>query len=328
MNEAINNLVPTSFKVRITFARPNQNCVQVKSTIATTDSSILISKVRDIAALFKLRLASLVVVSALLGFFMGGNALDWFNISILCLGGFLLTGGSNGMNQVWEKKWDALMKRTMVRPIPAGRMNHMEASIISMTAAIIGILLLWIFINPASGILGLSAFVLYVFFYTPLKRKTSLAVFVGAFPGAIPPMLGYVAATNNFGLEAGLLFAMQFMWQFPHFWSIAWVSHEDYQRGGYDLLPFRGGPSKRNAFQIFLYAAFLIPVSLLPWALPLSNPMVGNIAMIVAVLSGALMAWYSYLLFRNCETKHARKVMFTSFFYLPIVQLFYVLDKL
>lgn len=285
------------------------------------------AKVRDVAALFKLTLATLVVISAVLGYFMGTSVADWKQILVLCVGGFLLTGGSNGMNQVWEHRWDKLMLRTQNRPIPTGRMSVREATIISMAAGIAGIILLWVFINPASGILGLLAFFMYVFLYTPLKRITSLAVFVGAFPGAIPPMLGYVAATNNYGLEAGLLFAMQFMWQFPHFWAIAWVAHEDYLRGGYKLLPFAEGRSKRSAFQIFLYSLFLIPVSLLPWAVPLAHPLTGNIAAIVAVIAGSVMSWFAFRLFRNCDVSDARKVMFTSFFYLPIVQLFYVIDK-
>ncbi|MFN0032284.1 MAG: heme o synthase [Flavobacteriales bacterium] len=300
----------------------------MKTTSITTDSNAVISKVRDIAALFKLRLASLVVVSAVLGYYMGAATTEWVKMLALCLGGFLLTGGSNGMNQVLERRWDALMNRTAVRPIPSGKMSHVEATILSILAATAGIVLLWWLVNQACGILGLCAFFMYVFLYTPLKRVTSLAVFVGAFPGAIPPMLGYVAATNNYGLEAGLLFAMQFMWQFPHFWSIAWVSHEDYKRGGYDLLPFRGGPSKRNAFQIFLYSAFLIPVSLLPWALPVQQPMMGNVALAVAVICGLIMLLFSMRLYRTSDTRDARKVMFTSFFYLPVVQLFYVLDRL
>jgi protoheme IX farnesyltransferase len=299
-----------------------------KTTSISNDSATFMLKIRSIAALFKLRLASLVVISAVLGYFMGRSSIDWKIMTALCLGGFLLTGGSNGMNQVWEKRWDALMNRTRTRPIPTGKLSATEAAVISMIAGIAGIVMLWVMINPASGILGLCAFFMYVFIYTPLKRITSLAVFVGAFPGAIPPMLGFVAATNNYGLEAGLLFAMQFMWQFPHFWSIAWVSHEDYQRGGYDLLPFRGGPGKRNAFQILLYAAFLIPVSLLPWALPFDKPLVGNLAMAVAVLAGGIMFWYSLKLYSSLDVKDARRVMFTSFFYLPVVQLFYVIDKL
>jgi protoheme IX farnesyltransferase len=141
-------------------------------------------------------------------------------------------------------------------------------------------------------------------------------------------MLGYVAATNNFGLEAGLLFAMQFMWQFPHFWAIAWVAHDDYMRGGYKLLPFNEGRSTKTAYQIFLYSLFLIPVSLLPWALPLNAPMTGNIAAIITALAGLLMSYYAFRLVRSCDTSDARKVMFTSFFYLPVVQLAYVMDKL
>jgi protoheme IX farnesyltransferase len=169
---------------------------------------------------------------------------------------------------------------------------------------------------------------MYVFIYTPMKRISSLAVFVGAFPGAIPPMLGYVAATNNYGLEAGLLFAMQFMWQFPHFWAIAWVAHDDYVRGGYKLLPFNDGRTKQTAYQILLYSLFLIPVSLLPWALPVNKPMIGNIAAIVAILGGLVMSWYSFRLVKSCDLKDARRVMFASFFYLPVVQLFYVIDKM
>jgi protoheme IX farnesyltransferase len=187
---------------------------------------------------------------------------------------------------------------------------------------------LWIFINPASGILGLFSFFSYVFIYTPLKRVTSLSVFVGAIPGAIPPMLGYVAATNDYGLQAGILFAIQFMWQFPHFWAIAWVAHEDYQRGGYQLLPFSEGRTKRSAFQMFSFSLALIPVSLIPWALPADQPMIGNIAALVAVISGIIMSWLAWKLYKSCETADARRLMFASFIYLPVVQLFYVIDKL
>ena len=278
--------------------------------------------------LFKLRLSFLVVVSAVLGFFMGNVPFNAQSLIVLCLGGFLLTGGSNGLNQVWEREWDKLMTRTMNRPLPTMRLSAIEGIVISSVAGVAGILLLWVYINPASGILGLLAFFLYVFVYTPLKRITSLAVFVGAFPGAIPPMLGYVAATNNYGLEAGMLFAMQFMWQFPHFWAIAWVVHDDYLKGGYNLLPFREGRTKKSAFQIFMYSLFLIPVSLLPWAAPIHHPMVGNLAGTIALIGGLIMAYYAFQLYRTCEVAIARKLMFASFFYLPIVQLFYMLDKL
>lgn len=306
-----------------------ENFDPLKSTgaISSAENPVM-SKVKDVAVLFKFRLTFLVVISAVLGYFMGESTVSDYKLLVLCVGGLLLTGGSNGLNQVWEKEWDKLMVRTRNRPVPVGKMSPLEAILISAVAGVAGIVLLWIFINKAAGILGLFAFFSYVFLYTPLKRVTSLAVFVGAFPGAIPPMLGYVAATNSFGLEAGLLFAMQFMWQFPHFWAIAWVAHEDYERGGYKLLPFNEGRSKKSAFQIFIYSLFLIPVSLLPWALPATLPMVGNMAAAVALSAGALMAWYAYKLYRTCDVKEARKLMFASFFYLPLVQLFYVIDKL
>jgi heme o synthase len=300
----------------------------LKSTTIDKATPLWLVKIKDIAALYKLRLASLVVVSAVLGYFMGTSHVQPAQLWLLGIGGFLLTGGSNGLNQVWEREWDKLMSRTMTRPMAAGRMSAIEGTIWSSLAGISGILILWIGINPASGILGLLAFFLYVFVYTPLKRITSFAVFVGAFPGAVPPMLGYVAATNDYGLEAGVLFAMQFMWQFPHFWSIAWVLHDDYLRGGYKLLPFAEGRSKRSAFQILIYTMFLVPVSLLPWAVPFSQPMVGNLGGAVAFVAGVAMVWYSIKLYRSCDVSDARRLMFASFFYLPIVQLAYVLDRM
>jgi heme o synthase len=283
-------------------------------------------KCRAIAELYKLRLAFLVVVSAILGYLLGCQQVDWLKLLVLCIGGFLLTGGSNGMNQVWEKEYDKLMDRTKLRPIPTGRLSVNEAAFASGIAAIIGIVMLWTMVNTACGILGLAAFFSYVFLYTPLKRISSLAVFVGAFPGAVAPLLGYVAA-DHYGIEAGSLFAMQFMWQFPHFWAIAWVAHEDYIKGGYHLLPM-GGRTKASAFQILIYSLFLIPVSLLLWVFPIGLPIVGNGAAVVAIVSGMVMTWYAFKLYRSCDVKEARKLMFASFFYLPIVQLAYVLDRI
>jgi heme o synthase len=300
--------------------------VQAQSPATATPAAP--SFVRDIAMLFKLRLTLLVIISAVLSYYMGADETNPVTLSALCIGGLLLTGGSNGLNQALEREWDKLMIRTQNRPIPTGRMSLRTAVVLSMIAGIAGILILWYYCGTACGILGASAFVMYVAFYTPLKRISSLAVFVGAFPGAIPPMLGYVAATNNFGLEAGLLFAMQFMWQFPHFWAIAWVAHDDYLRGGYKLLPFNEGRSKKTAYQILLYSLFLIPVSLLPWALPLQAPMTGNVAAVITAVAGMVMSYYAFRLVQSCDTADARKVMFASFFYLPVVQLAYVLDKL
>jgi heme o synthase len=285
-------------------------------------------KLKAILELFKLRLSFLVVISCILSYEMGASRWIFQDLIWLLVAGFLLAGGSNAANQILERNWDALMNRTMGRPLPTARISVIQAWVVALITSFFGIVILFVFLNRAAGILGLSAFVSYVFIYTPLKRISPWAVLVGAFPGAIAPMIGYVAATNQFGLEAGLLFAVQFMWQFPHFWAIAWVSHEDYTRGGYKLLPFRDEPDKRVAFQILLYSMFLIPVSLLPWALPLGLPMVGNIAASICILIGIYFVWLSWNLYLEPNMKNARKVMFASFFYLPIIQIAYVIDKL
>ncbi len=297
-------------------------------TASGLSKSVSFARFRDLAAFFKLRLSLIVVLSAILGYFMGTSTADWGALAALSLGGLLLTGASNGFNQVWERDLDRLMRRTEDRPLPSGRMSVVEGLLIAGVSAISGILILWFFLNPLCGILGVIAIFFYVFLYTPMKQKSALAVFIGAFPGAIPPMLGYVAATGEFGVEPGALFATQFMWQFPHFWAIAWVAHDDYQRAGYKLLPFNAGRSKRSAFQILLYSLFLIPVSLLPWALPAEAPMIGNAGMTIVLASGLAFAWLAFRLYRSSTTKDAKILMFASFIYLPIVQVMYVIDKL
>jgi protoheme IX farnesyltransferase len=300
--------------------------LKTADSIATTTTST--SKVKDLAMFFKFRLSMIVVLSSILGYLMGAETVSGFSVVSLIVGGFLLSGASNGFNQVWEKDLDRLMKRTENRPMPQGRMSFTEGIVISSIAALAGILILWLSLNALCGILGAIALFFYVFLYTPMKQKNSLAVFIGAFPGAIPPMLGYVAATGQFGLEAGLLFATQFMWQFPHFWAIAWVVYDDYKAAGYKLMPFNDGRSKRSAFQIVLYSFFLIPVSLLPWAFPADAPLIGNLGMVVVTLCGIAFAFLAWRLYRSCETRDAKVLMFASFLYLPIVQLFYVIDKL
>lgn len=282
---------------------------------------------KDIAALFKVRLGFFVVMSAILGWFMAVETLDLKSFLLLTIGGYLLTGASNGLNQVIEKRVDGLMERTAERPLPAGRMEPSQAIMYSVLAGIIGLGCLFT-LNPLSGWLGVAALVSYVFIYTPLKSRSTLSVFVGAFPGALPPMIGYVAATGDFGIEPGTLFAVQFMWQFPHFWAIAWLAHDDYQKAGYHMLPFRAGRTKESAWQILMYTAFCIPASLLPWALPTGSPMVGNIALSVAILCGIGFMIPAVKLFRTLDRKHARQLMFASFAYLPVVQIAYVLDKI
>lgn len=278
------------------------------------------------AVLFKLRLASLVVVSAVLGYLMG-IAPGEFNALALCAliaGGTLLTGASNALNQVLEVHEDGLMKRTADRPLVRGSLTSTEAVWAAFIAGGLGTLLLWMTFGSLTGILGFISLFMYVALYTPLKKRSAWAVFVGAFPGAFPPMLGYVAATGQFGLGPGLLFAMQFMWQFPHFWAIAWVLDEDYARAGFRLLPSPGGTDRRSAFLILLYTLFVIPVGMLPWVFSL----VGGVGMAVAVALGLVMLVPAWRLYRTMERKAARQLMFASFLYLPIVQLAYFLDRL
>ena len=281
---------------------------------------------KDLAVLFKLRLGTFVVLSAVLGWFMGADSIGLIPFLELTIGGYLLTGASNGFNQIIEKEADAKMGRTSGRPLPSGRMSVRAAALWSSLAGALGLAALF-HIGTKAGLLGLLAIASYVLAYTPLRPRTGFSVLVGAIPGAIPPMLGYVAATNEFGIEPGTLFAVQFMWQFPHFWAIAWVAHEDYLKAGYKMLPFKEGRGAASARQILLYTMLCIPASLLPWALPGESTMVGNIALVVAILAGLGFLVPAVKLWRSLEVKDARQLMFASFLYLPVVQVTYVLDK-
>ena len=287
-------------------------------------SSMLLDKVRAYAAFFKLRLASLVVFSAALGYLIAADTINWIDFINLCIGGFLVTGSSNGFNQIIEKDLDKLMERTKNRPLVIGKMTKIEAYWVASLSGIIGILMLWLLINPLSGILGVLALFLYVAVYTPMKQISPWAVFVGAFPGAIPPMLGWVAYSGSFGIEPGLLFAIQFMWQFPHFWAIAWKADDDYKLAGFRLLPSKGGKDQSSAFLILLYSLFMVLVSLLPLAFNL----IGTTAAIFILLAGTLMVWPSIQLFRNRSDKSALKVMLASFIYIPIILIAWLLDKI
>lgn len=279
------------------------------------------SKVKSYLVFTKFRLSALVVVSALSGYlFVGGS--DWKQIFLLLVGGLLVTAASNGSNQIWEKDLDKLMNRTSKRPLPRGEMSLTEAYAIVIFCLVVGLGMLYM-LNLSSALLGLAAYVSYVFMYTPMKRKSPWAVFVGAFPGAIPPMLGAIAHTNTFDLIPGVLFFVQFTWQFPHFWAIAWVAYDDYKAGGFSLLPSKHGKSKNSAFQITVYSLLLIPFSLMPWLLGWT----GWTSMVLATLLGAAFFWYSFKLFTTCADKDARMLMFASFLYLPVIQFVYVFDK-
>jgi protoheme IX farnesyltransferase len=269
----------------------------------------------------KFRLSSLVILSAIAGYLFAGGS-DITELILLTFGGIFVTGASNGANQIWEQHLDKLMNRTNRRPLPQGWMTNKEAYSVVVISLIIGTAMLFA-INLFSALLGLFAFVSYVFIYTPMKQVSSWAVLIGAFPGAIPPFLGAIAATNDFGLLPGVLFFVQFTWQFPHFWAIAWILHEDYQRAGFHLLPSKTGKTKNSAFQIMIYSLALIPFSLIPWLMGWC----GTVTLVLASCIGILFFVYSYKLFITCEDKDARKLMFASFVYLPIIQFVYVFDR-
>ncbi len=271
----------------------------------------------------KFRLSALVILSALSGYlFVGGN--DGLEMVYLMLGGLLVTAASNGSNQIWERELDVLMNRTGKRPLPTGEMSVNEGLIVIALCLLPGLAMLYQ-LNLASMLLGLAAFVSYVFIYTPMKRISTWAVFVGAFPGALPPMIGAVAGTpsGELGLVAGVLFFVQFVWQFPHFWAIAWVVYDDYQQAGFSLLPSKDGRTKGSAFQIVVYSLALIPFSLLPWLLEWTS----NITLIVAGSCSILFFLQSYKLFLSLKIADAKKLMFASFIWLPIVQFLYVFDR-
>ncbi len=290
------------------------------ATSLTSEKVSLGMKFRTYMVFTKMRLASLVIVSALSGYlFNGGHS--WIDACYLMFGGMLVTAAANGSNQIWERDIDKRMKRTQTRPLPMGEMSVREGVIVVLITLTVGTFLLYL-LNIQSALLGLFAYVLYVFLYTPLKPVTPWAVFVGAFPGAFPPMLGAIAVDGQFGLIPGVLFFIQFTWQFPHFWAIAWVAYDDYKAGGFSLLPSSGGKSKGSAFQIAVYSLMLIPFSLLPWLL-------GWTGLTSMIISAAVGAWFfltAYRLFVTCDTKDARRLMFASFIYLPIIQFAYVFD--
>lgn len=277
-------------------------------------------------ALAKPRLASLVIISAVLGYVLatGSAGLVWTELLAIIIGGFLVTGGSNGWNQVLERETDKLMERTKDRPLAAGRMTATEGMLFSSFLAILGLAIIWRFTNFNAFLLALASLVSYAFMYTPLKHKTPWAVLVGAFPGAVPPMLGWVAATGEFGLVPGALFAIQFIWQFPHFWSIAWVLDEDYRKAGIRLLPSGGEKNPRSAFMVLLYSLFLIPVCLLPWMLGIT----GTISAVIGAALGGFFSYMAYLFYVEQDERSAKQLMFTTFFYLPVIQIIFVLDRI
>lgn len=279
----------------------------------------------DYSQLIKFRLTFTVVFSSILGYLLGVEGeINWLLVSALALGGFLVVASSNGINQIIEKDFDKLMTRTENRPIAQNRMTILEAGIFCAITGVVGVSILGLYLNTYSALLGFASLMCYAFIYTPLKKVSNLAVLIGAFPGAIPPLLGWVAATGEFTSAAVVLFLLQFFWQFPHFWSIAWILDDDYKKAGYQLLPSASGRTEESATQIIIYSAVLIPLSFLPHIFGIS----GQISMIVVTLGSILLTLFSYRLYKSLSIKDAKRLMFSSILYNPLVLISLLIDKI
>ena len=284
----------------------------------------LFEKAKAYWELLKFRLSFLVAFSCAFGFVLATPVVNWTTLIMLFVGGLLLSGSSVTINQIIEKDLDKLMTRTMNRPLPTGRVSVREAAIFAAICFGLSVSILLIFTNVFTTILSVVSMLLYCFVYTPLKRVGSIAVFVGAIPGALPPLLGWVAATGGVSIEAWIIFGIQFIWQFPHFWAIAWVADDDYKKAGFKLLPWGGQKDLNTAIQIMVYTMFLLPLGLLPAKFGVT----GIDSAIVATVCGVLFLAQTFSLMKTGSRQSALRIMFGSFLYLPIVQIAYLLDKI
>jgi len=297
----------------------------MKTAVGSANNTKSLLTFTDFKEITKSRLALSVVFSSLAGYLLGAYEVNPISLLLLAFGGYCMVGASNAFNQVIEKDLDALMNRTKNRPIPSGRMSTNKAMTLAVLMTILGVVSLYV-LNPKTAMFGAISIFIYTSVYTPLKTKTPLSVFVGAIPGAIPFMLGWVAATNNFGIEPGTLFMIQFFWQFPHFWALAWMLDEDYQKGGFKLLP-TGKKDKGTAVQIIMYTIWMIIISVIPafgitGRLHLSIP-----AAVIVLILGLVMLVFGFILFEKRDNKSARKLMLISVSYITLMQLVYVIDK-
>lgn len=310
----------------------------VKETnIASSASYSLATRVKDYMQLVKFTLSFTVVFSCVICYLLAPNVVgyDWVLITILFFAGMLVTGSANAINQAVEKDTDAMMKRTATRPVASGRMSQAEAYAFAFITGALGVGLMYYYFNLSAAILSAFSLFLYAFIYTPLKKVNSIAVLVGALPGALPCLIGWVAGTDQLGIfekvqgteisnAAGwVLFGIQFLWQFPHFWAIAWVAHKDYSSAGFKLLPADKGPTKFTAVQAIMYSVLMIPVGILPRVLGLT----GNVSMYIVIAANLFMVMQCVRLFFSMDVKAARRVMFSSYIYLPIVLLALLADK-
>ena len=286
---------------------------------------ILINKLRDYSQLIKPSLSIMVVFSSVISYLLAPKVVeyDWKMIGLLFVAGLLVTGSANAINQVVEKDTDAMMKRTAKRPVASGRMTAAEGWAFAIITGVIGVFMLGNFFNWLSAGIALFSLFLYAFIYTPLKKVSSISVLVGAVPGALPCLIGWAAGNDALSTGGWVLFLLQFMWQFPHFWAIAWIAHKDYAKAGFKLLPSELGPTKYTAIQTVIYSLLLIPVGLIPYFIGMS----GTISLAIVAVANVFMVWRCVQLYRNMDVPSARRVMFSSYIYLPIVLLALLADK-
>tara|TARA_R110002050_G_scaffold20308_1_gene57544 strand:- start:658 stop:1563 length:906 start_codon:yes stop_codon:yes gene_type:complete len=299
--------------------------MQMKTAVGSVKNTSLSVYFADFKEITKARLAVSVVFSSIAGYFLGAVEINFSSVLLLAFGGYCMVGASNAFNQIIEKDLDALMSRTKNRPIPAGRMSVATAMAIAVLMTIVGIVALY-FLNPKTAMFGAISIFLYTSVYTPLKTKTPLAVFVGAFPGAIPFMLGWVAATDNFGIEPGTLFMIQFFWQFPHFWALGWMLDDDYRKGGFKMLP-TGKKDKGTALQIIMYTIWMIIISVIPVFGFTGRLQLSIVAAIIVFLMGTVMLFFAFRLYEKRDNASARKLMLASVSYITLMQVVYVMDK-
>ncbi len=297
--------------------------------ILTTSKTIfafanLMSTLKIVFQLTKFRLSFLVSFSAIFGFVLASDSFRILDLLILGLTGYLVTASSVINNQILEKDLDKKMDRTKKRPLPTNKISKKNSLIISLIFMFFGLFLMLFFFNMIACLLSLVSLLLYTFVYTPLKRVGPIAVFVGAIPGALPPLIGWVAFSGEITIEAIIIFSIQFIWQFPHFWAIAWIYHDDYKKVGFKLLPSKGEKNFNTALNIMTYTLFLIPLGLLPTIFGITGIVSGAIAVLCAILFLA----QTFKLFKDYSRSSALKIMFGSFIYLPIVQISFILDKI
>ena len=297
--------------------------------ILTTSKTIfaiekIMSILKVIFELTKFRLSFLVSFSAIFGFILASDNFYILDLIVLGISGYLVTAASVINNQILEKDLDSKMDRTKDRPLPTNRISKRNSLIISLFFMVIGLTIMTLYFNMVAGLLSLVSLLLYTFIYTPLKRVGPIAVFIGAIPGALPPLIGWVAFSGEISIEAIIIFSIQFIWQFPHFWAIAWIYHDDYKKVGFKLLPSKGEKNFNTALNIMTYTLFLIPLGLLPTIFGITGIISGAVAVLCAILFLA----QTFKLFKDYSRSSALKIMFGSFIYLPIVQISFILDKI